>query len=162
MTYATKFHGFDLGGITIPDGCEDESYQNDACPSFYHHATGLRIWVDWLNPAERDTPRFPRFTLQQDREPIGEEILATTEIYNGDDWSEVTRRATIRTLAHDALAIDGDEEDSERHLAASYDFANALEKMGMDLDEFANAHCNSTNAEIVRDSLAWVTEQESE
>jgi hypothetical protein len=162
MTYATKFHGFDLGGITIPDGFEDESYQNDACPSFYHHATGLRIWVDWLNPAERDTPRFPRFTLQQDREPIGEEILATTEIYNGDDWSEVTRRATIRVLIQDAIPTDYENDwGSDRQIAADCAAYDALTEMGI-TDAFFDARGKHTCEEIAADTLAWVTEQESE
>jgi len=161
MTYATEFHGFDLGGITIPDGFEDTSHHNNAMPSFWHTPTRLMIWADWLNPAERDNgPNYGRFMLMQYKDDAAADPDHT--IYSGDDWSEATRRATIRVLIQDAIPTDYENDwGSDRQIAADCAAYDALTEMGI-TDAFFDARGKHTCEEIAADTLAWVTEQESE
>lgn len=68
----------------IPEGWEDTSWRNDACPSFATPA-GVRVWVDYADPAMRDTPSMARFGAYYDPEDALTDA-DTHHIYEGEDW----------------------------------------------------------------------------
>lgn len=78
MSYQTEFPGF-VGMPAIPAGFIDSSWRNDACPSFTNESCSVIIWVDFIDPADRELPYSSRFLVTPER---GAE-LAT------DDWQAV-------------------------------------------------------------------------
>lgn len=70
----------DLG----PDWVED-SWHNDACPSFSCDAIRLRLWVDYVDPAKREFTALPRYTLHR----IDEDSAYAGDLLNSDSWEEV-------------------------------------------------------------------------
>lgn len=65
MSYKTEFPHFILD-VTIPDGFADQSWHNNACPSFEKQLPDgqyLIIWVDYADPKDRDYSQFPRFSI---------------------------------------------------------------------------------------------------
>lgn len=83
MTYATEFPDFDLQ-VAVPADWEDVSWHNDVCPSF-QTPNGLRVWIDYADPAEREFDGYPRFVASRytaDMEYI-EDVIAT------EDWSQL-------------------------------------------------------------------------
>lgn len=88
--WRNQFGDFDDTTMPVmPEGFEDESWENDTCPSFHHSALGLTIFVDYAKPEMREFPDSDRFTLHSDpRDAKGSrpadsqmEVLLST-----DDW----------------------------------------------------------------------------
>lgn len=69
----------------IPDGFEDTSWHNDACPCFVSDPLGLELWVDYADPAEREFPERKRFTVLQQRDGVE----ASGPSLETDDWNEI-------------------------------------------------------------------------
>jgi len=69
----------------IPAGFEDVSHPIDACPSHFHPARNLSLYVDFADPAEREFPELPRFHLFRDDPETG----ARTDFISSDDWTDV-------------------------------------------------------------------------
>lgn len=74
----------------IPDGWEDISWHNDACPSFEvmpeTDARGaVRVWIDYPEPDRREVPGAARFVCFVDTMGGGDECT----IYAGEDWQEL-------------------------------------------------------------------------
>lgn len=86
--YNPEAHGF-LESL----GFVDASYGNDAAPSFYNERLGLRLWIDAIDPEDREC-EGPRLALVE-TDGEGEflrEVIAT------DSWSEmaaVLRRSAL-------------------------------------------------------------------
>lgn len=78
MSYRTAFPDFDPATMpAIPAGWNDQSWRNDACPSF---VTGeYTVWIDYADPAKRENGG-PRFRVECG---LGFERLAT------DEWAAV-------------------------------------------------------------------------
>ena len=58
MSYKKEFPSFKLD-IKIPEGFDDASWHNDACPSWFKPAIidgdeGLTLWVDYQKQSESD------------------------------------------------------------------------------------------------------------
>lgn len=85
------FPDFSLGTLpAIPEGWEDTSWKNDACPSF--GVANLRIFIDYADPKQRELgPDTNRFLICGED---GDLILAT------DDWNEVLQRIGELTCEH--------------------------------------------------------------
>jgi len=61
---AAQFPDFDLATLpAIPAGFEDVSWHNDACPSFLNESAGLILFVNYLEPENREFPDCPRFIV---------------------------------------------------------------------------------------------------
>ncbi|SIO50051.1 hypothetical protein SAMN05443247_06618 [Bradyrhizobium erythrophlei] len=68
----------------IPQGFEDNSWHNDSCPNFTSAELGLRIWIDFADPEQREISEGCRFTL----EPSDNEDTITEPI-STDDWAVI-------------------------------------------------------------------------
>jgi hypothetical protein len=95
MTYATEFPAFVLGNdahgtaVRIPNGFDDESWHNDAMPSWYHERDSVRLWIDWADPTQRDTPEFPRFLVFTEVRDDDGGILSEKTLAASDNWMEI-------------------------------------------------------------------------
>lgn len=82
MTVAKEFPDYPAADLPpIPDGFEDTSWHNDACPSFSNEAVGLIVYVDYLDKAERENEATERFTLMM----LGD----CDVVIHTDDWAVV-------------------------------------------------------------------------
>jgi hypothetical protein len=87
MSYRTEFPDFVLD-VTSPDGFEDQSWHNDACPRFGRQLPDgnyLVIWVDFANPSERDYSNCHRFAV--DLHEADFTYLET--LIRSDDWQDI-------------------------------------------------------------------------
>lgn len=50
--------------IQIPEGFVDSSWHNDLCPSFTNRELGLLLYIDHMDPKEREYDDTKRFSLQ--------------------------------------------------------------------------------------------------
>src|SRR6185312_2192107 len=65
MTYRDEYPTFDPDSLpAIPAGYVDISWGNDLCPAFLNDAEHLCLFVDFADPADREFPDCPRFTVQ--------------------------------------------------------------------------------------------------
>lgn len=65
----------------MPAGFDDSTWVNDTCPSFVNEGAGLVLFVDYTDPAQKEVPEGPLFTLAVwDGGATGEEVAAS------DDW----------------------------------------------------------------------------
>jgi hypothetical protein len=85
--YQKAFPDFVLD-VELPEGFEDTSWRNDACPSFTHEASKTKIWIDYADTALREFPDSSRFSVEI-YEP--DTILSEDDrwLLWSDDWSEV-------------------------------------------------------------------------
>jgi len=109
-TWRSEFPDFPAATMPeIPAGFADTSWHNDACPSFTSDACELRLWVDFLDPAQREHPESKsRFYLQPQR--AGVEISGDGLLSN--DWQEVlafiaAKRETLAAAPPYALGALG-------------------------------------------------------
>ncbi len=83
-TYKTEFPEFS-GEMPTFEGFEDTSWKNDACPTFQFPLGGgsfLRVWVDYADPKDRDTPENERFGVDLIHEEYWE---STATVLQTDD-----------------------------------------------------------------------------
>lgn len=139
--YANQFGDFVLD-VEIPPTWEDDSWGNDACPSWRVStpAGDLKVWVDYADPQLREMgPETPRFGV--DRFVDGEtddlaELLVT------DDWNDVLEHVLATYFArvlrswltpHDMDLIRQRNEDYTRrddaNSCATHEFCDANEAM---------------------------------
>lgn len=67
MSHSNIFPGYgaaDAASALAPLGFADASYGNDVCPRFVNLSRRLVVWVDHVNPAEREC-EGSRFTVQE-------------------------------------------------------------------------------------------------
>lgn len=74
------------------EGIIDQSWHNDACPSFGATADGPRLWVEYPNPEDRDSggSRFA-VTYWCEAGEDGAEWSHHATAYEGDDMTEAVR-----------------------------------------------------------------------
>ena len=88
-----EFPDFDAAYLPpIPAGWLDMSWHNDACPCWAVHADealgtygDVYVFVDYFDPATREFPKAPRFSVHDMGAEHTSVLLAT------DDWDEVLR-----------------------------------------------------------------------
>ena len=69
----------------LPYLFDDSSWKNDVCPSYSSDAFNLRIWIDYVDPAQREVDQDNRFIVSDLEDDTGShDVLLQT-----DDWSEV-------------------------------------------------------------------------
>ncbi len=74
------------GDLPIPDGWEDSSSGNDACPSFIYN--DYQIFYDHPDPKERETPEWTRFNV----------TTADGWSFDTDDFNEVLKIVDPRNI----------------------------------------------------------------
>lgn len=97
MSWQDEFPDFDISGMPeIPEGFEDQSWHNDACPHFANVSLGIAIWVDYPNAKDREFPEQERFNIQPvdaDGAPADGECILMA-----DDWTAILQKvADIRS-----------------------------------------------------------------
>jgi hypothetical protein len=112
MTYQVAFPDFPEADMPeIPQGFEDTSSHDDACPSFEHPGLGLRLHIDYADKALSEIPGGSRFGLYQlerwgDADSGGWDwpTLGTTDpkLVETDDWGAVL--AAVAIAAHNPAA----------------------------------------------------------
>ena len=81
MPFNDQFPTFPLDAFpAIPDGFEDTSWRNDACPCV--EGRGFIVWIDWPDIAERECGGL-RFTVTR----LADEWQAVA--FESDDWAPV-------------------------------------------------------------------------
>lgn len=87
MTYREEFPDFDPADMpAIPSDWADESWHNDACPSFYVGCDAideLRIYIDYADPDRREVKGNGRYIVL-----AGDDSECLLE---SDDWNAVLR-----------------------------------------------------------------------
>lgn len=132
---AREFPDFDQSTLpAIPAGFEDESWHNDACPSFYSEALQLRLWVDYAKPEERETFSGGRFTLQHEPRTDGVIDGEASDLVSSDEWSDVLAHILAAAFASELRAELTPEQWAEMCAAnvgadpmtcASHDYCDA-------------------------------------
>jgi|LakMenE01Jun11ns_1017448.scaffolds.fasta_scaffold9235343_2 hypothetical protein len=60
--WKTEFPDFPEADMpALPEGWEDISWRNDACPNFVNYKLGVALFVDFAEPEKREIPEYPRF-----------------------------------------------------------------------------------------------------
>lgn len=84
--FEIEFPDFPVGDMpAMPEGFEDSSWHNDACPCLTSDAAGFTIWVDYADPSLREISGSARFLVgpQKDGVEVSGPTCAT------EDWNEV-------------------------------------------------------------------------
>lgn len=81
---------------TIPEGFTDRSWSNEPCPCFIHEASGVVLWVDYPDTADREYGAdMARFQVQRctNRSPEGGWQFdgGLLSLFETDDWETVLR-----------------------------------------------------------------------
>lgn len=69
----------------IPEGWEDISWRNDACPNFVNYKLGVALFIDYANPDFREFPEYPRFLAY----PVYEDGTPASDkpaIFESEEW----------------------------------------------------------------------------
>ncbi|MBK4736215.1 hypothetical protein JJB74_16450 [Noviherbaspirillum sp. DKR-6] len=88
--YQREFPGFGDLGVSLPEGFEDASWHNDACPSFdklLPNGQYLRIWIDFKEAADREFSERMRFSLGL----YDHEISHLRDLLDSEDFVEICR-----------------------------------------------------------------------
>lgn len=107
MSYQTEFPDFKPADMpAIPAGFADSSWHNDACPRFENEQLGLTLWVDYLDPAERETAGRRFLLCTEQTETIAEsdsmrEIVAAIDSFVFDMQAKCSHRDTGRGVCAD-------------------------------------------------------------
>lgn len=84
MTYRTEFPDFDPATMpAIPADWRDTSWRNETCPCFA--TKGLSIFVDYVDPEQREFPECERFTVHD----LSVNNTEDSVLYYSDDWAAV-------------------------------------------------------------------------
>ncbi|RXG91626.1 hypothetical protein [Bradyrhizobium zhanjiangense] len=128
--YRTEFPDFPAADMpAIPEGFADASWRNDACPSFLSEALGMRIWIDYADPQQRDHSDGCRFSLVPDS--MDDDI---TDGIATDDWAAVLaaieeERAQVADVLDQLEKADG--AVLQWQLDHNRRFADAMLKRGL-------------------------------
>lgn len=94
MAVKREFSDYDTTTLPpIPRSWTDQSWHNDACPSF-NTETGMVVWVNYADPKDREIGELKRFIVQDDPNVINSnDVLLET-----DDWEEVLVFVAARSM----------------------------------------------------------------
>lgn len=100
--YTAEFPDFPPADMPqIPAGFADQSWRNDACPSFVNAALAASVWIDYADAEKREFPESKRFSLHRveiDGEGQPGATLAVLAV--SDSWPDIL--AAIADRADDA------------------------------------------------------------
>jgi hypothetical protein len=84
MTYRAEFPDFDPATLpAIPAGWTDQSWHNDACPSF-NAGNGMVVFIDFADASLKEFEDTKRFTVHADPE-----IHDSNDVlFETDEWNE--------------------------------------------------------------------------
>jgi hypothetical protein len=100
---ATLFEGF-VDDLSIPEDWVDESYRNDACPSW--SVAGLHIYADHVDPDQREYKTPDRFSIWL----LGEYNESENSFeFHTNDWGEVLRVVELRSKTPQRLVSKQNE-----------------------------------------------------
>lgn len=105
MSYLTEFPDFDAATMpAIPDGWTDRSWHNDGCPFFVHEASGVGLWIERADAAERENggARFTAIQMTANTEhgwQHGDDVV----LFETDDWAVVLRSLPAFTASATTL-----------------------------------------------------------
>lgn len=160
MTYLTEFPDFDPATMPeIPEGFQDVSWHNDACPSFLNETLGLIIFVDFEDSEKREFRETERFTLGK-----WENGNTGNDVCSSDDWGVILAAAESEAATHAmtpcnsilaGLAALADDATRKRFLAATY---TAL--VGYDPFEDDSTATISSVAELACEVMAEHTKED--
>lgn len=132
-----QFPDFDVSSLpAIPPHWCDESWHNDAAPSF--RCEDYRIYVDHKDPSDREVDGAARFAVHFDQ---NEQVSSPARlVIETDDWSEVLSTILGQTFANACFKSFSDEQMSQIRsrnasqayagsVCATHDFADANEIM---------------------------------
>lgn len=89
-TFRGEFPDFDPATMpAIPDGWQDVSWHNDACPSWIAKGdddSGLTVYIDHAKPARRDMDMGARYLVQHHAKDAD-----LTDVFLSDVWADVLR-----------------------------------------------------------------------
>ena len=87
MTFRQEFSDYPVEDMpAIPEGFVDQSWHNDTCPSFVNEALGVQLFVDYLDPEQREL-KWPRFSLLR----LSDDSSDDATLASTDDWDEIVR-----------------------------------------------------------------------
>lgn len=115
--YAVEFPDFPATDLpAIPATWTDESWRNDACPS-WRTAFGYRVFVDYADPAARENGGA-RFTVLDSEDG---------HVLDSDEWRDVLALEYVMVIGYDPFADDPNATESEvaQTLAEHADAARA-------------------------------------
>lgn len=88
--WKTAFSDFDGMDFEVPEGFEDNSWRHDTCPSFVNEALGLVLYANYKDPALREVPGAPRFSLfERDADAAEDEITDLSELAHSEDFADI-------------------------------------------------------------------------
>ena len=84
-SFKVEFPDYPAGDLpTLPAGFVDQSWHNDACPSFVNEALKVQLYIDYLDPAMRECgPAINRFNISTTDDDY------THDVFSSNDWDEV-------------------------------------------------------------------------
>ena len=138
MSYQTEFSDFPAADMpAIPAGFTDESWHNDACPRFDNAELGLTLWIDFLNPAERETAGGTRFILCSGDDKPDSETIESDDIADINEAIELAR--IMRAGGYYILTDDSDKRATAYHVMIA-DRRIHLAYSKIDAADFIRAH----------------------
>lgn len=85
MTFHAEFPDYPLSDLpAMPEGFADSSWYNDTCPSYLDEVSGLKIFIDYVDPAKRECASDTRFNVQRDADDGSYEV-----VFQSDHWAAV-------------------------------------------------------------------------
>jgi hypothetical protein len=119
--FRQEFPNFDPATMpAIPAGFVDNSWHNDAMPSFIDEIHHLTLWVNYANPADRDIQGDVRFVLMRTDE-VGIDL---EQLAYSDDMADIVRAIANARLDDAVSASEG--EFGKAASADVYDHACAV------------------------------------
>jgi hypothetical protein len=85
MKTHAEFSDYPLADLpAMPEGFLDSSWHNDTCPSYTNDALGLRIFIDYKDPALSESALGKRFNVMRELADGSSEY-----IFESDNWDNV-------------------------------------------------------------------------
>ena len=86
--FAAEFPDYPVAAFPVmPDGFEDSSWRNDACPSITNEAARLHVFVDYPDENDREAPGMKRFAVNE--LDVDGCLINADPILSTDDWADV-------------------------------------------------------------------------
>lgn len=131
QNYKTEFPRF-TGPMPVFEGFKDSSWHNDACPSFELPLGGdsfLRVWVDFSDPKDRESPFPERFGLDLVHEDEFSAVLRTDDLELVQSVCEMVRTKQSPGVANFLCKWNDDwfEMHTEKSLLEAYEDSNLFE-----------------------------------
>ncbi|MBD2745735.1 hypothetical protein IC232_03400 [Microvirga sp. BT688] len=157
----------------LPEGFEDYSWHNDACPRFHNIMRDLVLWVDYPDPQEREIVENLRYSVCRELDDGSME-----DLYSADEWSLVQdfidnytppagtapNYNTLLMLAEEAKCKSDNDWGSERQVEAENRFFKAARQRFPDHfsdtnDDWQEAIHKATSDEIIEEAMRRIVQE---